>query len=142
MGNLFECVLDAVSHLKRITVRGNVMRTLAVLYLLHALAYCSEPSFADDATYDILIRNGQIVDGTGNPWFHGNVGIKDDRIVAIGALETSKANHTINATGLVVAPGFSTIFCWLPKRKVILFLMAMGRQSSWIVRRFRSYTMQ
>ena len=109
MGNLFECVLDAVSHLKRITVRGNVMRTLAVLYLLHALAYCSEPSFADDATYDILIRNGQIVDGTGNPWFHGNVGIKDDRIVAIGALETSKANHTINATGLVVAPGFIDI---------------------------------
>lgn len=56
--------------------------------------------------YDVLIRNGHILDGGGNPWFAGDVAIRGDRIVAIGKLGGATAQRTIDATGLVVAPGF------------------------------------
>lgn len=56
-------------------------------------------------TYDVVIRNGKIVDGTGNSWYYGDVGIKDRRIVAVGRLE-GEATRTIDASGLIVAPGF------------------------------------
>ena len=57
------------------------------------------------AEYDLLIRNGKIVDGTGNPWFYGDVAVKADRIAAIGQI-SAKAKRVIDAQGLVVAPGF------------------------------------
>src|SRR5438477_8482321 len=57
--------------------------------------------------YDSLIRGGKIVDGSGNPWFYGDVGIIGDRIAFIGhAAIDVKAKRTIDATGLIVAPGF------------------------------------
>jgi N-acyl-D-amino-acid deacylase len=56
--------------------------------------------------FDVLIKNGHILDGTGNPWYAGDVAIKDDRIAAIGDLGDAPAKRTIDATGLVVAPGF------------------------------------
>jgi dihydroorotase/N-acyl-D-amino-acid deacylase len=56
--------------------------------------------------YDILITGGRIVDGTGAPWFRGDVALSGDRIVAIGHLAGRPARQTIDATGLVVAPGF------------------------------------
>jgi len=57
--------------------------------------------------FDLLIRGGKIVDGTGNPWFVGDVGIRKDRIVAIGRLGSSAiGRRIIDARGLVVAPGF------------------------------------
>lgn len=60
-----------------------------------------------DPPYDILIRGGKIVDGTGNPWFEGDVAIRGDRIAAIGRLgENVPARRLIDARGLVVAPGF------------------------------------
>jgi N-acyl-D-aspartate/D-glutamate deacylase len=64
------------------------------------------PLAAQQAAYDLLIRNGRIVDGTGNPWFAGDVGIRGDRIVAVGRLPGAKAKREIDATGLIVAPGF------------------------------------
>src|SRR2546422_10380582 len=56
--------------------------------------------------FDVLIRNGRIVDGTGAPWFRGDVAISGDRIAAVGPLAGATAAITIDATNLVVAPGF------------------------------------
>src|SRR5437870_184350 len=56
--------------------------------------------------YDVLIRNGRIVDGTGAPWFRGDVGIIGDRVAAVGAIGDAEAVTKIDATNLVVAPGF------------------------------------
>jgi len=56
--------------------------------------------------FDVLLINGRIVDGTGAPWFRGDVGIVGDRIAAMGALKDAPAGTTIDAAGLVVAPGF------------------------------------
>ena len=61
------------------------------------------------ADFDLLIRNGRIVDGTGNPSFVADVGIRDGKVAAIGRLADRKATRTIDATGLVVAPGFIDI---------------------------------
>jgi N-acyl-D-amino-acid deacylase len=56
--------------------------------------------------YDVVIRNGHVVDGTGSPWYAGDVAIKNGRIAALGDLAGAKARKTIDARGMVVAPGF------------------------------------
>jgi N-acyl-D-amino-acid deacylase len=56
--------------------------------------------------YDLVIRNGRIVDGTGSPWYAADVAIREGRIAAIGHLASATAKHTIDAAGMVVAPGF------------------------------------
>jgi N-acyl-D-amino-acid deacylase len=61
---------------------------------------------SEDPSYDLLIRNGTVVDGSGNLWFHGDVAVRGDRIVAVGRVPEGKAKREINAKGLVVAPGF------------------------------------
>lgn len=61
---------------------------------------------AQPPAYDVLIVNGRVVDGTGAPWFRADVGIRGDRIVAVGALSAAQAAMRIDASGLVVAPGF------------------------------------
>jgi N-acyl-D-aspartate/D-glutamate deacylase len=55
---------------------------------------------------DILIRNGRIIDGTGNSWYYGDVAVKDGKIIATGRLNNYTASKIIDASGLVVAPGF------------------------------------
>jgi len=59
--------------------------------------------------YDVIIRNGRIVDGTGNPWYVADVGIKGDKVAAIGNLKGESAAREIDAPGLTVAPGFIDI---------------------------------
>jgi N-acyl-D-aspartate/D-glutamate deacylase len=58
------------------------------------------------AEYDLVIRNGHIIDGTGSPWYAGDIGIRDGRIAAIGNLSGAPAKQVIDAAGRVVAPGF------------------------------------
>ena len=55
---------------------------------------------------DILIQNGKIIDGTGNSWFYGDIAVKDGKIISIGKQLPFSANKTIDASGLIVAPGF------------------------------------
>lgn len=61
---------------------------------------------AASPTYDVIIRNGRIIDGTGNPWVSGDVALRGERIAAIGNLANATATRTIDATGLIVSPGF------------------------------------
>ncbi|MBK6799721.1 MAG: hypothetical protein IPG76_23860 [Acidobacteria bacterium] len=61
---------------------------------------------ASDDSYDIVISNGRVVDGTGAPWFRSDVGIRGERIVRIGDLHEAKAKQRVDATNLVVSPGF------------------------------------
>jgi N-acyl-D-amino-acid deacylase len=72
-----------------------------------ALLLCILASLgAADAPYDILIRHGHIIDGAGNPWYAGDIAIRGDRIEAIGSLGNAQAKRVIDASGLVVSPGF------------------------------------
>jgi len=64
------------------------------------------PAFGQERRFDILILNGRVVDGTGNPWIYSDIGINDDEIVAMGNLSAATGRQTIDAAGLVVAPGF------------------------------------
>ena len=61
---------------------------------------------------DLKITNGRILDGTGAPWFHGDVGIRGDSIVAVGQLQDLPARATIDAGGRIVAPGFIDLLSW------------------------------
>src|SRR6266404_1463186 len=62
--------------------------------------------FAQNSSCDILIRNGKIIDGAGNSWFYGDVAVKDGKILGVGRHLNFTAVKTIDATGLIVAPGF------------------------------------
>ncbi len=57
-------------------------------------------------SFDLLIQGGQVYDGTGNPWFYADLGIRDGRIIAMGTLDDATATRTIDATGLAILPGF------------------------------------
>jgi len=59
--------------------------------------------------YSVLIRNGRIIDGAGNPWFHGDIALQGDTISAIGQLGGAAAGLVVDAGGLAVAPGFIDI---------------------------------
>jgi dihydroorotase/N-acyl-D-amino-acid deacylase len=59
-----------------------------------------------DEPYDIVIRNGRIIDGTGSPWYSGDIGIRGGKIAAIGNLAKADSKRTVDARGMVVAPGF------------------------------------
>ena len=83
------------------------MKSIKLIYLfILILCGCSSPE-----TYDILIKNGTIVDGSGKASYIGDVGINADTIAAIGKLN-AKGNLEIDATGLVVAPGFINMLSW------------------------------
>jgi len=79
-----------------------------VRLFLAALALAAA-ALAQPAPYDLLITNGRIVDGAGGPWYRADLGIRGDTVAAIGRLTGSPAIATIDAQGMVVAPGFLDI---------------------------------
>src|ERR1700740_1218474 len=66
----------------------------------------AQPASPKPQPFDVLITHGHIIDGTGSPWYSGDVGISDGRIAAIGNLAGAPAKRTIDAQGKVVSPGF------------------------------------
>ena len=99
--------------------KGNGMRrqiaigvaALSILFVAMILMQSASREIAnaaglDTESYDVIIRGGHILDGTGNPWYAADIGIRGDKIAAIGKLEHADAKRVIDAEGGVVAPGF------------------------------------
>src|SRR5215510_4271211 len=81
------------------------MKKLFILLLFPLAAFSqNDPNNYRDC--DILIINGKIIDGTGNSWYYGNIAIKNGKIIKIGRDVMLSAQKTIDAKGLIVAPGF------------------------------------
>lgn len=100
------------------SIAGRPVRALAIATTIVGTA-CSQAAGTsrtaatpDGAAYDVVITGGRIVDGTGNAWFYGDVGLRDGhiaRISARGSLANAQAGKRVDATGMVVAPGFIDI---------------------------------
>src|SRR5258708_35803302 len=86
--------------------RSVVRSLLLVLFLFNAFPELAHGQEKPPAAYDIVITNGRIIDGSGSPWYSGDIGIRDGRIAAIGNLAAAQRARTIDAHGMVVAPGF------------------------------------
>jgi N-acyl-D-amino-acid deacylase len=82
------------------------MKRLATVLMLVGVLACG----GDD--YDVILANGWIVDGTGNPRYRGELAIDDGTIAAVGRLPHRRAEQTIDVSGLVVAPGFIDMLGW------------------------------
>lgn len=85
--------------------RASVAATLALAAVV-AAAIAAQPT---PPGYDLVIRGGRVLDGTGNPWFPADVAVKDGRIAAVGRLGDTTATTVVDATGKYVAPGFIDI---------------------------------
>ncbi len=84
------------------------MKPIMLLALiLFVLSGCT-----DTVHYDVLIKNGRIIDGSGLPSFSGDIAIKADTIAAVGKLKNAKADMVIDAEGMAVAPGFINMLSW------------------------------
>src|SRR5713226_9420770 len=78
---------------------------IAILLVLGAHLSWAQAS-ASSTVFDIVITNGHILDGTGSPWYSGDLGIREGKIAAIGKLADAPRKRSIDAHGRVVAPGF------------------------------------
>lgn len=85
------------------------IRTIAAAFAVSLITCCQPILLAQstqNVTFDVIIRNGKIIDGSGNPWVSGDVAILGNRIARIGKLDNAHAKRVIDASGLVVSPGF------------------------------------
>ena len=81
--------------------------TIKIFLLFVILSGCNAPE-----SFDVFIKNGQIIDGSGNASYISDIGINADTIAAIGTLKNATGKLEIDATGLVVAPGFINMLSW------------------------------
>lgn len=72
---------------------------------IYYFLYCSP----FERSYDLIIKNGYIIDGSGNPWFKGDIGLKNKKILNVGLIDKGKTKRTIDAQNLIVCPGFIDI---------------------------------
>ena len=79
-----------------------MIEAMAVL----AVTLAAAAAIPEDLPFDLILSGGRVVDGTGAPWFRADVGVRGDRIAAVGDLSKARARRRIDATKLVVAPGF------------------------------------
>jgi dihydroorotase/N-acyl-D-amino-acid deacylase len=79
---------------------------LLFLFLLTACGMGAPARTSSQGPYDLILKGGWIVDGSGNPRYQGDVALHDDRIAAVGFLGSATARETLDVRGLVVAPGF------------------------------------
>lgn len=91
------------------------MRTIHYLLVLAVLFLaCSTPEH-----YDVILRNGQILDGSGKPSYIGDIGINADTLAAIGKLKDATADLDLDVSGKAVAPGFINMLSWAPYTLIV-----------------------
>ena len=88
------------------TPQPSAVSRLLFLLLTTACGLGGGTPARSDGPYDVILRGGWIIDGSGNPRYRGDLGIRGDRIAAVGFLGTAAARETLDVSGLVVAPGF------------------------------------
>ena len=92
--------------------RGTSMKKLSLILVFGLVSACQDASpppeegTGNTLPFDIVLNNGTVVDGLGNPRFEASIGIKDDRIVAISESALLDAEVVVDASGLIVSPGF------------------------------------
>jgi N-acyl-D-amino-acid deacylase len=96
--------LHCASHRPRWPWRSSLVAAALMTLVAAVPPAASRP--ASGQTFDIIIRKGHLIDGTGSPWVSGDLGIRDGRITDIGNLAGASAGRVIDAHGMVVAPGF------------------------------------
>src|SRR5437773_2834963 len=79
-----------------------VCTLIALLFTLSTAVFSQQTA----ARFDVMIRNGRVLDGSGNPWIAADIGVRDGRIAAMGRLGNAGAARVIDAHGLTVSPGF------------------------------------
>src|ERR1700688_645851 len=89
--------------MEALVMRTALYKTLLALFIVLS---CSSSVWPAPQPFDLVITNGHIIDGTGSPWYSGDIGIRDGKVAAIGNLAASPRKRTIDAAGKVVAPGF------------------------------------
>jgi N-acyl-D-amino-acid deacylase len=77
--------------------------------MMHGAALLASLLLQQGPVYDVVIRGGRVLDGTGNPYVYADVGIRGDRIVAVGSLSGATARRVVDARGKYVTPGFFTL---------------------------------
>jgi hypothetical protein len=93
--------------LRHIDEQQKILKRLPIPFL-----FLERDTLVSTDTIDVLIRGARVVDGTGNPWFYGDVAIQGDRVLEIvppGHIPVEAAREVIDATGMVVCPGFIDI---------------------------------
>jgi N-acyl-D-amino-acid deacylase len=88
---------------------GRLIFATFLAFFLQALNYAISVAADRPSTsgvYDVVIANGKIVDGSGNPWFYADVAIKNGKIAKVGKVDSRMGKRVIDAKGMVVSPGF------------------------------------
>ncbi|MDT5269492.1 MAG: N-acyl-D-amino-acid deacylase [Acidobacteriota bacterium] len=90
---------------------ANASRSIPLLVALVLASVCAAAGWrreaaADERPYDLVITNARVVDGSGNPWFRADVGVKGGRIARVGRVPASEGARVIDARGRILAPGF------------------------------------
>jgi N-acyl-D-amino-acid deacylase len=88
------------------TIVGEALGEIAAAAYDAPLPTQAQVKTESNSEYDVVIRNGRIIDGSGNPWVSGDIAIRGNRIAAIGRVDSSRAKRVIDAVGLVISPGF------------------------------------
>jgi N-acyl-D-amino-acid deacylase len=96
-------------YIVRIAQRPCIAVLTMIGVLVGAAPLAKRAAAQDTDSFDLLVTGGRVLDGTGNPWFRADIGVRDGRIAAVGLLSGSTADRVIDATGRYVSPGFIDI---------------------------------
>src|SRR6516225_5678244 len=89
--------------------QSTMLRSSAIVFLCLGALVLYATASAQAPTYDLILRNGRVVDGSGSPWYKGDVAVRGDTIVNIAPSIAASASRVIDVGGQVIAPGFIDI---------------------------------